>query len=129
MVSVADRTEFRSFSFSFLYFETFKFYLDALGFKTSLWTHPFINLECTEIHSLAKNRGYLVNSTKGTVNTVWWNGKASYIDFTNPEAANWWASSLRDLLAKSGIDTLKFDAGEFSWYVFVYIKRVTNVRQ
>lgn len=110
------------FHFKRLFIEIFKFYSGVLGFKTSLWTHPFINLECTEKYSIAKNRGYFVNSTKNTVNTVWWNGKASYIDFTNPVAANWWASGLRDLLAKSGIDTLKFDAGEFSWYVFIFRK-------
>lgn len=58
-----------------------------------------------------------MNSTKNTVNTTWWNGQASYIDFTNPEAATWWSNELHDLLGKTGIDTLKFDAGESSWYV------------
>lgn len=88
--------------------------LRSYGFKTSLWTHPFINLECPS-HEEAKNKGYFVNSTSGTVNTIWWNGNCSYIDFTNPEAAAWWSNALRNLLAKSGIDTLKFDAGESSW--------------
>jgi len=55
-----------------------------------------------------------VKSISGTVNTTWWNGDGSYIDFTNPEAANWWSNALRDLLAKTGIDTFKFDAGESS---------------
>lgn len=111
------------------FIKIFKSYLGALGFKTSLWTHPFINLECKEKHSTAKSKGYLVNSITNSVESVWWNGKASYIDFTNPEAANWWSSSLRDLLAKSGIDTLKFDAGEFSWYVFVYREFILIIRQ
>lgn len=85
-----------------------------MGFKTSLWTHPFINLDCAR-HKIGKTKGYFVNSTSNTVNSVWWNGNASYVDFTNPEAATWWANALRELLAKSGIDTLKFDAGESSW--------------
>ncbi|KAL5234234.1 hypothetical protein ACI65C_001644 [Semiaphis heraclei] len=88
--------------------------LKSKGFKTSLWTHPFINLECP-IHETAKQKGYLVNSTSGTVNSTWWNGDTSYIDFTNPEAAAWWSNRLRNLLATSGIDTLKFDAGESGW--------------
>ncbi|XP_001952691.2 myogenesis-regulating glycosidase [Acyrthosiphon pisum] len=88
--------------------------LKSNGFKTSLWTHPFLNLECPS-HEMAKNNGYLVKSTSGTVNTKWWNGNGSYIDFTNPEAAAWWSNALRNLLATSGIDTLKFDAGETSW--------------
>jgi len=60
-----------------------------------------------------------VKSTSGTVNSTWWNGNGSYIDFTNPKAATWWSNALRDLLAKSGIDTFKFDAGETSWYVML----------
>jgi len=59
-----------------------------------------------------------VKSTSNTTNTTWWNGNGSYVDFTNPEAAAWWSNALRNLLAKSGIDTLKFDAGESSWCVY-----------
>lgn len=59
-----------------------------------------------------------MKNTSNSVNTSWWNGNASYIDFTNPEAATWWANDLRTLLATSGIDTLKFDAGESNWYVY-----------
>uniref|UniRef100_A0A2S2NFM9 Putative family 31 glucosidase n=1 Tax=Schizaphis graminum TaxID=13262 RepID=A0A2S2NFM9_SCHGA len=88
--------------------------LKSYGFKTSLWIHPFVNKECS-IHETVKNKGYFVNSTSNTVDSTWWNGNASYVDFTNPEAAAWWSNTLRNLLAKSGIDTLKFDAGESSW--------------
>lgn len=70
-----------------------------------------------EKHKIGVAEDYFVKSISHTVNTTWWNGKGSYIDFTNPKAANWWANDLHELLAKSGIDTLKFDAGESSWYV------------
>lgn len=93
---------------------------ESVGFKTSLWTHPFINLDCYK-HNIPNSKGYFVNSTKKTVNSTWWNGQASYIDFTNPEAATWWSNELHELLGKTGIDTLKFDAGESSWYV-IYVK-------
>lgn len=94
-------------------------FAESIGFKTSLWTHPFVNLECTN-HNIGVTKGYFVNSTANTVNSIWWNGVASYVDFTNPEAAAWWSKNLLDLLAKSGIDTLKFDAGESSWYVLSF---------
>ncbi|CAI6367645.1 unnamed protein product [Macrosiphum euphorbiae] len=110
-------TCYGSAEFNTTRFENISGLVDELklkGFKTSLWTHPFINLECPT-HEMAKNKGYFVKSTSGSVNTTWWNGEASYIDFTNPEAATWWSNTLHSLLAKSGIDTLKFDAGEATW--------------
>jgi len=71
------------------------------------------------IYVVAKDKGYLVNSTSGLKNSTWRNGEAFSIDFTNPEAASWWSNRLRDLLVKTGIDTFKFDAGESSWYVSI----------
>lgn len=55
---------------------------------------------------------------EGNPDTQWWNskkGEAAYIDFTNPAAADWYETRLRKLLADSGIDSYKFDAGESSW--------------
>lgn len=89
-------------------------FVESDGFKVSLWTHPFVNLDCYR-HDIGKSKGYFVNSTRNAINTTWWNGNASYVDFTNPEAATWWSNALHELLAKTGIDTLKFDAGEYSW--------------
>ena len=40
---------------------------------------------------------------------------ASYVDFTNPQAVNWWSQRLEDLRATYGIDSFKFDAGESNW--------------
>lgn len=39
---------------------------------------------------------------------------AATIDFTNPNAVNWWVSRLRSLQTL-GIGSFKFDAGEVSW--------------
>jgi len=100
-------------------------FIESLGFKTSLWTHPFVNLECDK-HKIGVAKGYFVNSTANTVDSVWWNGKASYVDFTNPEAAAWWSNDLRNLLAATGIDTLKFDAGESSWYAYAVSRTMKN---
>ncbi|XP_049764874.1 myogenesis-regulating glycosidase-like [Schistocerca cancellata] len=89
--------------------------LHDLGFRVTLWIHPFINLDCEPYHSEALANGYFVTNTDGSPNSTWWNGDGSVVDFTNPEAAAWWAGRLSALLAETGIDSFKFDAGETSW--------------
>jgi hypothetical protein len=39
----------------------------------------------------------------------------SYVDFTNPEAVNWWSNRLEKLRTEYRIDSFKFDAGESNW--------------
>lgn len=54
----------------------------------------------------------------GNPDTQWWNSKkdeAAYIDFTKPEAAEWFVTRLKKLQQEAGIDSFKFDAGESSW--------------
>lgn len=92
--------------------------LKALGFKVTLWIHPFINVDCEPTYSEALAKGYLVQNHTGSVLTQWWNSqfnKASYVDFTKTAAANWFYDRLAALLESSGVDSYKFDAGESSW--------------
>lgn len=42
----------------------------------------------------------------------WWRGNASYVDFTNVEARNWFRKRLVHLREAYGIDSFKFDGGE-----------------
>lgn len=61
---------------------------------------------------------YLVLDHAGSADTEWWNSNtslASYIDFSKPAAAKWFADHLTDLKTSSGVDGYKFDAGESSW--------------
>ncbi|XP_050548130.1 myogenesis-regulating glycosidase-like, partial [Daktulosphaira vitifoliae] len=88
--------------------------LKSLGFKVSLWTHPFISPQC-ESYEFAKTKDFFVKNTTGSIETAWWNGAAALVDFTNPSARDWWSGRLKKLLVETGIDTLKFDAGESSW--------------
>lgn len=56
------------------------------------------------------------DSTGTTQFVRWWNSdQAGILDFTNAEAAAWWAQRLVDLQQQTGIDSFKFDAGESSW--------------
>lgn len=61
---------------------------------------------------------YLVLNEEGSPDTTWWNNNGSipgYIDFTNPEASNWYTTRIQNHIDTYDLDTLKFDAGESSW--------------
>jgi len=92
--------------------------LKAMGFRITLWVHPFINKNCRAIYDEAKMKGYLVADYFGNTDTKWWNSKANeaaYLDFTKPEVREWFSNRLTRLRNEDGIDSFKFDAGETSW--------------
>ncbi|XP_034948983.1 myogenesis-regulating glycosidase [Chelonus insularis] len=90
--------------------------LKRQGFRITLWIHPFINEGCEPAYSTALKNGYFVKNQQGQVHTTWWQGEkgAGVIDFTNPNATNWWVARLK-AIEKLGVDSFKFDAGESSW--------------
>uniref|UniRef100_A0A336LUM5 CSON001239 protein n=1 Tax=Culicoides sonorensis TaxID=179676 RepID=A0A336LUM5_CULSO len=95
-------------------------WLKAEGYRVTLWIHPFINIDCDPWYTEALTKGFFVKNSTGAVRTKWWNSLgenewASYIDFTNPEAAAWFVERLNTLKAAGGFDSFKFDAGESSW--------------
>lgn len=108
--------------------------LKEKGFRVTLWIHPFINMECQSFMAAANPPNmYLVRDSKakyipegmfGSWEGLaylpglmwWWQGfTAGYIDFTNPEAVDWWRSRLETLRSELGIHSFKFDAGEYNW--------------
>ena len=93
--------------------------VNDLGFRTSLWIHPFINVECSSYPEAAYPPNmFLVRDPKSKMitnngafgddqfgdfegeaflpgTTLWWQGfSAGYVDFTNTEAAAWWTNRL-----------------------------------
>ncbi|XP_065224576.1 myogenesis-regulating glycosidase-like [Planococcus citri] len=89
--------------------------LTKVGYRATLWAHPFVNLDCEPYYSEGVKNGYFVKTATGSVASKWWNGPAGQIDFTNPEAVAWWQNRLKKLKAETGIASFKFDAGESSW--------------
>ncbi|XP_049837929.1 myogenesis-regulating glycosidase-like [Schistocerca gregaria] len=89
--------------------------LHSMGFRVTLWVHPFINSDCEPHYSRALQRGWFVTNTEGSTIISWWNGRGGIVDFTNATTAGEWSSQLWKIKTETGIDSFKFDAGETSW--------------
>lgn len=67
---------------------------------------------------------FLVADQFGEESIQWWQSgpnEAAHIDFTKPEAVDWFSARLKKLHKTTGIDSFKFDAGESSWIPKVYV--------
>ncbi len=66
------------------------------------------------------SKKYFVTDKSGNPAIVqWWNGASALLDFTNPEAVNWFKSQLNKLTTDYGVNGFKFDAGDFEYYAGV----------
>jgi alpha-glucosidase (family GH31 glycosyl hydrolase) len=88
--------------------------LHARGIKVVLWMTDFINLPTAQadargstedLYAIAKEKGYLAN---GGAPKKWWKGEGGFIDYTNPEAVEWW-HGLMDRALLMGTDGWKVD--------------------
>ncbi|KAF3851281.1 hypothetical protein F7725_013053 [Dissostichus mawsoni] len=86
------------------------------GFRVSLWTHPFINYDSINF-GVAVEKGLFVREPSGELPALvrWWNGIGGILDFTNPEAREWYSSHLHMIKTRYGVTSFKFDAGESSY--------------
>lgn len=88
--------------------------LEQMGFRITLWNHPFVNTNC-ELFDTLQKKGFLVKDQNGNVVSEWWDGTAGVVDFTNPDAAAWFLKQRRTMMKNNKIDSVKMDAGESSW--------------
>ena len=72
--------------------------------KVTLWTSCVINEEASNFQG-AKDKGYFLSKGK---TQKWWTGKGAFIDYTNPEAVQWWHGQMDNVL-DMGIDGWKVD--------------------
>ena len=81
------------------------------GLRICVWINPYIG-QRSPLFAEGQARGYLLKRPSGDV-WQWdlWQPGCSVVDFTNPEAREWWAAKL-DALLDMGVDCFKSDFGE-----------------
>jgi alpha-D-xyloside xylohydrolase len=81
------------------------------GLRTCLWINPYI-AQRSALFAEGKAKGYLVRRPNGDV-FQWdlWQAGMGLVDFTNPDAREWYAAKLRGLV-EMGVDAFKSDFGE-----------------
>ncbi|SKB80559.1 alpha-glucosidase [Salegentibacter holothuriorum] len=112
--------------------------LHQLGFKVMLWVCPFVSPDSDVYRDLAKRELFLKNpETAKTTQTGllppnqpamihWWNGVSALLDFSNPDAKDWFRGELEHLQENYGVDGFKLDAGDFNFYPDVLVSHKPN---
>lgn len=117
--------------------------LKEKGLKICLWINPYIGQKSPLFDEGLEN-GYFIKRPDGSV-WQWdkWQAGQAIVDFTNPEARQWFESKLESLL-DMGVDSFKTDFGEriptdvvyadgsdpkkmHNFYTYLYNKLVFNL--
>lgn len=89
--------------------------LQAQGYRVVLWMTCLVNSfskdtrvkESPEFYAEARDKGYLA----GSGDLKWWKGRGGFIDYSNPDAMEWWHGMQRQVL-DWGIDGWKLDGAD-----------------
>lgn len=81
------------------------------GIKVCLWINPYIGQK-SPLYKVGEENGYFLKKADGSV-WQWdmWQAGQGIVDFTNPEAVEWYKGYLSDLI-DMGVDSFKTDFGE-----------------
>jgi alpha-glucosidase (family GH31 glycosyl hydrolase) len=91
--------------------------LHRMGFRVTLWVHPFVNPD-TKAFAEHRDDGLLLRDANGSAGMIrWWNGPAAVWDFTNPTAGVLFRRRLDGLMQGFGFDGFKFDGGDVHFVV------------
>ncbi|MBO5571834.1 MAG: alpha-xylosidase [Ruminococcus sp.] len=85
--------------------------LKSRGLRICVWINPYVGQRAPVFRELAE-KGYFIRKKDGSVfQTDLWQPGMAIIDFTNPQAREWFAERIKEL-ADMGIDAVKTDFGE-----------------
>jgi alpha-D-xyloside xylohydrolase len=85
--------------------------LKERGLRVCVWINPYI-AQRSALFAEGMARGYLVRRPDGDIwQSDQWQAGMALVDFTNPQAREWYAEKLRALL-EMGVDCFKSDFGE-----------------
>lgn len=85
--------------------------LKERGLRVCVWLNPYI-AQKSRLWDEGAEKGYLLRTSDGGIwQTDLWQAGMSLVDFTNPEAVEWFKDQLRALV-KIGVDAFKTDFGE-----------------
>jgi alpha-glucosidase (family GH31 glycosyl hydrolase) len=90
--------------------------LHELGFKVMLWMCPFVSADSFTFRQLESKGMFLKDQHGDIVIRRWWNGYSAILDFTNPDAVDWFYEQTEELQQRYGIDGFKLDAGDLAFY-------------
>lgn len=81
------------------------------GLHICAWINPYIG-QRGDMFKEGRDKGYLVKKANGEVwQTDFWQAGMGLVDFTNPEAREWFKDKVKKLL-NQGVDAIKTDFGE-----------------
>lgn len=79
--------------------------------KICVWTNPYLG-QASPVFKMAAEKGYLLKRKNGDIwQSDLWQAGIGLIDFTNPEAAEWFTGCMKRLF-DIGVDSIKTDFGE-----------------
>ncbi|MDU0349351.1 alpha-xylosidase [Actinomyces sp. MRS3W] len=85
--------------------------LHARGLRVCTWINPYI-AEQSSLFAEGAERGFLLRRLDGSIwQTDLWQAGMALVDFTNPDATEWFTGKLERLL-DDGVDCFKTDFGE-----------------
>lgn len=79
-------------------------WLDSKDMRFMLWIAPWVKGEMAET---AVEKGYNMPTKEGG-----WEGRRELVDFTNPQAKEWWQEKGPGKMMKQGVDAFKLDRSE-----------------